>query len=826
MAFSLGDIIVSIKANTDNLKQGLSQVKSATNDVESSVSRISFQSFASQASSAFGGIANGLGSILKVIGVLGLTSSIGFGALIKYSFDATRNVQNFVAGIQSLTKNSAEASDVIKSMVDYVQGKPFDRIEVLGAARQLLAFGRSAQEVKSDIELLGRAVIVSGSSFQDLSLIYGRVMSSGRLLTDDFNQISQSINIGAPLARLLGTDIGGLRKQLELGHVTAAQFRTALDQALPADVVAKNSNTIDNKLLSLQTSFRNLGFAILGVDFSKLDGQGQPLIKSGGLLDRLTTGIAQFTERLRDPALVQTFQKMGESIGNFVTSALPILLSGFEWIANNIDTIVAGVGALAAAFVVAKVAAIGFSIAASANPVGLIIMGIAAAVTLLVGGLTYLQIKFNIFGKLFEALKPVIDPVVKLFQQLFKVLWEQLQPTIEFFKQHWEQIKPILIGVGAILGIAIITPLILLVTAVAAAIAIIIAIVWVFNQLVNAGVAVWHAIEGAFNAVKNAVVATFKAIMDAYNTYIAPTVNALVAIFMWFYNIFSTIMNAINEVVWTITSTIAQIIFVIFQGIFNWIVNTILLPLYNFIAGIFMAIYNVIAPPLQAAWGFIVGVFTAIWGFISGIVRTIYNYVAGMFGALANAIVGPVNWAINWLRSVAGQFVNVGRDIINGISNGVSQGAGQVVETIKRICSQALQAVKNFFGIRSPSKLMGEQGMFIMAGLAKGIRDGVRGVVDTANTAAGVIADSFNSLSAPATAFGVNGTVSGTLLGSTNSLVPASQGNIQSAQDNSKSSTTIVQGDVNIGSKSDADYFFERTDRNSQLESMGVTPVG
>lgn len=291
----------------------------------------------SDKSSRLAGALGVLGRAATVAAVTGIAATTaGLGSLITYSFNATRQVQGYVAGIRGLTESSEQAGDVIKSMVDYVQGKPFDRIEVLGAARNLLVFGRSAEETKKDIELLGRAVVVSGSDFQSLSQIFGRVASSGRMMTDDFNQLMYAgVNIGATLTKNLGVDMAQLRKDMSDGKVSFEEFRKALEEALPANAVEEASNTIDNKLLTLRASFRNLGFTILGVDFSKVDGAGMPLVAPGGLLDRLVKGVTDLSNLLKSQGVKDAFATatrlmldLGDTMGRLISENLPPLIAG------------------------------------------------------------------------------------------------------------------------------------------------------------------------------------------------------------------------------------------------------------------------------------------------------------------------------------------------------------------------------------------------------------------------------------------------------------------------------------------------------------------
>lgn len=67
-------------------------------------------------------------------------------------------------------------------------------------------------------------------------------------------------------------------------------------------------------------------------------------------------------------------------------------------------------------------------------------------------------------------------------------------------------------------------------------------------------------------------------------------------------------------------------------------------------------------------------------------------------------------------------WIGLGKDIINGIINGVKMMGDTFITTVVSMCQGALQAVKNFFGIKSPSKVMAnEVGRYIPEGIAVGI---------------------------------------------------------------------------------------------------------
>ena len=76
-------------------------------------------------------------------------------------------------------------------------------------------------------------------------------------------------------------------------------------------------------------------------------------------------------------------------------------------------------------------------------------------------------------------------------------------------------------------------------------------------------------------------------------------------------------------------------------------------------------------------------------------------------------------------------WISLGRDIISGLINGIGSMAGALWDAATNIARSALNAIKSFFGIASPSKLMRDEvGRFIPAGIAAGIAANTRPITD------------------------------------------------------------------------------------------------
>jgi len=136
----------------------------------------------------------------------------------------------------------------------------------------------------------------------------------------------------------------------------------------------------------------------------------------------------------------------------------------------------------------------------------------------------------------------------------------------------------------------------------------------------------------------------------------------------------------------------------------------------NFVPGV-VAAMAVVAyafwSALPAIGSFAVAVLAATWPFlaIGAAIFLVVKYITWMADMIRS-----VDWAYLWDEIVSG-----GKAIVDGLVNGIKNGASKFVSAIKDMANAGLQAFKDIFKPGSPSKVMVQQGLYIDQGLAKGI---------------------------------------------------------------------------------------------------------
>lgn len=90
-------------------------------------------------------------------------------------------------------------------------------------------------------------------------------------------------------------------------------------------------------------------------------------------------------------------------------------------------------------------------------------------------------------------------------------------------------------------------------------------------------------------------------------------------------------------------------------------------------------------------------------------------------------------------------LISAGGDLIAGLVKGIGNAAGAVTQKMKEIASGAVDTVKNFLGIHSPSRVMAQIGGYIGAGLGQGILGSEKQISKSISSINNTIVKAFDS---------------------------------------------------------------------------------
>lgn len=136
---------------------------------------------------------------------------------------------------------------------------------------------------------------------------------------------------------------------------------------------------------------------------------------------------------------------------------------------------------------------------------------------------------------------------------------------------------------------------------------------------------------------------------------------------------------------------------------------------------------------LAAAAGALPAIIGGVGAALGFLLSPIGLIVAGIVGLVAavyfnwDKIKAAFNAGAAWLSGFGATMSNIGRNIINGLINGImALGPTALAKTLISIGQRGVAAFKNFFGIKSPSRLFMGFGGYMSEGLAIGIDKGAK----------------------------------------------------------------------------------------------------
>lgn len=144
---------------------------------------------------------------------------------------------------------------------------------------------------------------------------------------------------------------------------------------------------------------------------------------------------------------------------------------------------------------------------------------------------------------------------------------------------------------------------------------------------------------------------------------------------------------------------------------------------------------------INAAWD-------AVITFINGFADAIDQKGPELQAAVNKLIKAIINFIKNGLTGMANTFAphasSIGRNIINGVINGVSGAAGALYNKLRNVASSALSSFKSTLGIHSPSRVFATAAGFIVAGIVQGID---RNQSDAVDAMSGLGSEMVNAMS-------------------------------------------------------------------------------
>lgn len=337
------------------------------------------------------------GSSQQLLGVLAGVSAAAGGAalgLVKLAGEA----EQAQIGFTGLLGSAEKAKSFLADLSAFAANSPFDLKGVQDAARQLLSFGYTSEQVIPSLSAIGNAMATMGKGSETINQVvyaFGQMKANTTILKEDMDLLTTTgINGFKLIAEQIGKSEQEVRKMVSAGQLTA-------DVAVPAMLKAFEEKFGGGMAAQAKS--------LLGMWSTTMDTLAQAGVAAGqAIVDALD--------------LKDVLAGMNDLLGK-----VPAMLKGLDlkqWAQDNSTAITVVGGAIAGALVPALVAGASAAVAFVAPLLPFIAAGAAIALVLKSMGVSLADVRTG-----FEQAGRVLAPVRDYLTGLARDMQTRLMPV-------------------------------------------------------------------------------------------------------------------------------------------------------------------------------------------------------------------------------------------------------------------------------------------------------------------------------------------------------------------------------------------------------------
>lgn len=172
--------------------------------------------------------------------------------------DATGRMQQLQVALSTILQDKSKADHLIGEIVQFAAKTPFNLDDVANGAKQLLAYGSTADKVVGELSMLGEVTSGLQIPIGQLIYLYGTLRTQGRAMTVDIRQFAgRGIPIYEELAKVLGVSkdqVGELVKEGKIGFKEVEQaFKNMTSEGGKfANLMENSAGTWPQRLSNIQ----------------------------------------------------------------------------------------------------------------------------------------------------------------------------------------------------------------------------------------------------------------------------------------------------------------------------------------------------------------------------------------------------------------------------------------------------------------------------------------------------------------------------------------------------------------------------------------------
>lgn len=350
-------------------------------------------------------------------------------------------------------------------------------------------------------------------------------------------------------------------------------------------------------------------------------------------------------------------------------------------------------------------------------------------------------------GKIGEALAPVVAtvteaiagllealaPLGEAFSTVFQGALELVQPIVEGLKESFQGVKDAISSAFTEEQIAAISSFFQTLGEVILAVpfAVLSAAINVVVAAIQLLITVIGALVGFFTETLPAAIQTVIEWFSQLPSRIAEFFSQIISnVGTWASNLVTNMGNAASNAINAVVNFFSELPGKI-ASFFSQVISNVASWASNLVSNMSNAASNAI----NAVINFFQQLPGKIADFLSQVISRITQWASDMVNKARSGMQNVVNTVTSTLQSLPGKVLSIGRNIVQGLWNGISQAGSWLWGKITGWANSILSKIKGAFGIGSPSKLMRDEvGRWLTVGMAEGIEKEEKAAVDAVKT--------------------------------------------------------------------------------------------
>ena len=692
--FADGKVVIQTELDTKNFKNGLDRMQNS---------------------------AKGAGASIK-----GIVAGLGITKLIGAAFNTIRNsmddaisrldtLNNFPKVMSNLGVSAKDSEKAIKKMSDKLAGLPTTLDQGASAVQRFTSKNGDVKKSTNLFLALNNAILAGGAPTE--------------MQATALEQLSQAYAKGKPDMMEWRSAMSAMPAQLKqvaqaMGYVNADELGEALRNGTVSmddfmDTITKLNTEGVNGFKSFEEQARNsTGGIRTSITVAKtqivkgvadmIEGLNKGLKRDNlGSIQEIIANIGKWFKKELDKVasllskidfkkLITAFKLLAPVVlaaaGALITYNLAMKGVALVSVASKVISTATAFIQLIPAIKGVKDAVNLLSMAFNANPIGVVITAIVGLIAVL--GILYKKNEDfrNMVNETFGTVKKVVIDAISRIKEILMNLWKSIKPSMEqlmkSFKKLWDAIKPVVGILLKLMGLAIIGFIKGIVVAVTVLAEILKVVIPIITSILTVIIDFVTKVVSFFTqTIPNAFNSFVEGVKNLYNTVI---------------NFFKNLPENIGYMLGFVIGSIAKFLVNLGASLIKFVTTDI----PNFINGI----VNWFAQLPGRIWTWLTQLPSKIGQAVSNMTSTAKSKLSGFISAFVNA-----------LSTLPGKVMNIGKNIMKGLWNGISGLKDWVINKVKGMGKGIVNGLKKALGIHSPSTVMRDViGKNIVLGIGEG----------------------------------------------------------------------------------------------------------